>query len=350
MEYVDCNLCGSNRNKMVFSQKDLSFPAASPEYTVVRCLNCGLMYLNPRPDPEEMAAHYPSEYYGIPPGRPKMGIEHMWKSFSKRLKRWIMEDYYGYPRKASPVFWTHLRKWLLLPEVIHLILKQKDILPYVGEGKLLDVGCGAGVNLVRLQEYGWKVYGVDLSAVAVERARERVGDCVFQGDLHSVKFEDKYFDVIIFSHSLEHMHNPRSALTEARRILKDGGRLIVCLPNAASWEVGVFSKWWCQWDLPRHLYHFNRCTLQTILEKTGFGIVRIRTGIGSVFFMKSLEYVFKHKWDKIIFAKKLIDRCVASPFTFIAGQLGYGTEIMVYVEKSDDINSVNESYKGDVLH
>jgi SAM-dependent methyltransferase len=333
MECVDCNLCGSKRTETVLTQRDLSVSTSVREFTVVKCSDCGLIYLNPRPTPAEISSFYPSEYYGVQHEKKKTTLEMAWKSFSKKIKRWIMEDYYGYPRRSPPSLRTHFRKWLLLPEVVHLKINQKSILPFLGEGKLLDVGCGPGVNLSRFKDYGWETYGVEFSPLAAEQARKKTGSRVFEGDLLSAGFKDRYFDVVFFSHSLEHMYDPKNMLQETRRILKDNGRLIVCVPNAGCWEAKIFSRWWIPWDLPRHLYHFDRVTLNDLLERTGFKATRIYTGIGSNTLMRSLEYLFKNKWGKKFFAKKTLNRCVAKPLAFLAGHLGHGSEITVWADK-----------------
>ena len=277
------------------------------------------------------------QYCDIQPEKPvklKTGVKKIQKLISKNLNRWIMEDYYGYPQKAPRSFSVHLRKWILLPAVLHQRLRRKDVFPYIGEGKLLDVGCGMGDNMARFREYGWDVYGLDISEAAVKNARRRIGNHVFQGDLLSVGFDAASFDLIHFRHTLEHMHDPVAVLREAHRILKDGGLMVVLLPNIGSWEARIFSKWWTALELPWHLYHFDPSTLQAVLAKSGLRCVRSRTSVGSGSFMTSLETVIQGRWGQKVFMKKLVDRLVARPFSFAAGYLGYGSEIEVYARKS----------------
>jgi SAM-dependent methyltransferase len=339
MEFVNCNLCGSDQYHKRFSKSDQSF-FNGQELSVVSCLKCGLQYLNPRPKPIEMAAVYSTNYKYCDVSsekspRPRTGIKKIQKSISKTLNRWIMEDYYGYPRKTPEGIFAYFRKWVLLPEMINQRLRRKDIFPYQGEGKLLDVGCGPGANIARFLEYGWDAYGVDVSEIAVVHARKRLGNRIFHGDLFSQEFNSGSFDLILFRHSLEHVHDPVGILKEAHRILRDGGLLVLLLPNIGSWEAKLFSKWWVALELPWHLYHFDRPSLRAVLEKSGFQCVRIRTSLGSGTFMTSLELIMKEKWGKTVFMKGLIDRCVARSFCRIAGYLGQGAEMEVYARKAD---------------
>jgi predicted SAM-dependent methyltransferase len=70
------------------------------------------------------------------------------------------------------------------------------------------------------------------------------------------------------------MRDPKANLAEARRILKLGGLLIVQVPNAGSYQARWFRGRWFALDVPRHRYHFDLQTLESILDATGFRIRR----------------------------------------------------------------------------
>jgi ubiquinone/menaquinone biosynthesis C-methylase UbiE len=70
----------------------------------------------------------------------------------------------------------------------------------------------------------YDVYGVEMSELAVAQARERVGDRIHLGTLETTPFNDESFDVILFSHCLEHLFSPSDALGRVRRLLKPEGR------------------------------------------------------------------------------------------------------------------------------
>jgi len=334
VETVACELCGSGRSYVVLRQRDLLLGVSNEEFTVVRCAVCGLRYLNPRPTREEIGLYYPEQYF--PPSSPKerTGFEQAVKRFSGRVKQWIMEDFYGYPAAAPPGPLRRFRKVLLWPEKARRVFRGRDILPWMGQGRLLDVGCGPGGNLKTFLEHGWDVYGVEMSEVAVAQARERVGDRIHLGTLETAPFKDESFDVILFSHSLEHLFSPFDALGRVRRLLKPDGMIVIAVPNADSLEARLFGRWWFAWDPPRHLYHFEKATLNRLLERAGFRVVRLRTAVGSLFFMASLERVWTHRLGCSLPARKLIEKLIARPFCLAAGHLGYGTEITVYAVKA----------------
>ena len=323
MEYPTCELCRSGSAHAILRQRDLLHHVSAEEFTIVKCEGCGLLYLNPRPTEAEIGQFYPPQYFG-PPSPPR--------TFSK-IQRWILEDFYGYPATSRAGAWQRLRKILLWPEKVRREFCGRVVLPWVGRGRLLDVGCGHGVSAAIRAQQGWEVHGVDLSESAVNHARSLLGDRVQVGDLASVRYEDQAFDVVLLSHSLEHMYHLSDVLAEVRRILDDGGVLVIAVPNAGSVEARVFGRWWVNWDPPRHLYHFDKSTLSRLLERSGFRVVRARTGVTPAYFMGSLERVWTYVLGRELPARRLIEKLVARPFCLVAGHLGYGTEITVYAVK-----------------
>ena len=334
LETVACDLCGEKDSEVVVRQRDLLHHVSPDEFSVVRCLNCGLLYLNPRPTPADIGRYYPEQYYaGVKP-RTRTGIERLAKQFSGTIKRWIREDFYGYPASAPPGPLRMLRKACLWPEYARRLLRGRDIIPWTGEGRLLDLGCGEGANLATLQEDGWDVHGIEMSNTAVAAARERVGNRIHHGTLETAPYADESFDVILLSHSLEHMFSPVATLVKLHRLLRPKGLLVVAVPNVGSLEAGLFGKWWLPWDPPRHLYHFDKETLKKTLERAKFRVNRVCTAVGTMFFMVSLDRAWNHwKGSPSVPARRFIEKLIVKPVCFIAGHLGYGTEIRVYAVK-----------------
>ena len=230
-------------------------------------------------------------------------------------------------------FWRYMRKIVLFPEWFQRILRGKYILPYRGNGRLLDVGCGPGGNLKVAQNQGWDVYGVEMNEEAVAYARTLVGDRIHFGTLDTAPFDPEFFDVILFSHSLEHMFSPSKILSRSRELLKPSGMIAISLPNAGSWEAKVFHYYWWSWEIPRHLYHFEKSTLKKLLQKTGFKNVQCRTGVSTLSFMGSLDLIFKHALKCRLPFRKAVETLIASTFGLVSGHLGYGSELHVYAEK-----------------
>ncbi len=91
---------------------------------------------------------------------------------------------------------------------------------------LLDVACGPGLVSAAAAARGAKVTGIDFSRNMVEEAERRYPGLTFrEGDAEALPFEDESFDAVVIGFGLHHFPYPVHALAEARRVLRDGGRL-----------------------------------------------------------------------------------------------------------------------------
>jgi SAM-dependent methyltransferase len=75
-------------------------------------------------------------------------------------------------------------------------------------------------------------------------------------------------------HVLEHLENPRAYLEAARDLLAPDGRLIVQVPNAASWQCRLLGRRWNGMDVPRHLSDFRDRDLIALMQDCGLQVVR----------------------------------------------------------------------------
>ncbi len=116
-------------------------------------------------------------------------------------------------------------------------------LPKNGRLKVLDAGCGEGHLLNRMHEKypDNDYYGVDVTKVALERAKERVPFAKLEPmDLSDLKFADESFDVVTITEVLEHIIDYENIAPELVRVLKKGGVLIITFPNEFLWTLGRF--------------------------------------------------------------------------------------------------------------
>lgn len=107
--------------------------------------------------------------------------------------------------------------------------------------RVLQVDCGPGVLAERMSQLGAQVVGVDLSAEAVRRAQARGVDATQVNlDRQPLPFADASFDAVVSDSQIEHRVDFARYLDECARVLRPGGRLVLCVPNAAHWRV----RWW----------------------------------------------------------------------------------------------------------
>jgi len=108
------------------------------------------------------------------------------------------------------------------------------------ESKVLDVGCGWGRILVGLRRFCPKaqLVGIDITEGFIENAKlllERefgYSDVtVLHGDAMNLDFEDESFDTIVTTRALQYVVDPKRAVRGFYRVLRNGGRVVVCLPN-----------------------------------------------------------------------------------------------------------------------
>lgn len=302
METVQrCELCGGEAFRPFLYQRDLLFDRPAPVFQIVRCDRCGLLFTDPRPSREEMSRHYPDQYYR----HSQLDcLLHQYEgakgpSWRRRVRARLLERFYDYPPARSEqlgLLERVLQEPLLFSLYFYLRLWRDPLLiPFGGEGKILDVGCGLGFTLARYREWGWTPFGVEFSPVAAQHAREILGLPVSQGELLDAKFPSEFFDVVLFQHSLEHFLFPSFELREAHRILKDRGLLVVMVPNAGGLDTRLFGRWWVNWDLPRHLFHFTPATASALLGKTGFRVERMVLDPTSTNFVASILYLAKYQ-------------------------------------------------------
>lgn len=264
-EKVNCPLCGSIPCETLFIGRDMLHGTAG-EWPVVRCRNCSLVYTNPRPTIESLSLVYPRDYSRYRPPRPTK------KSIRWRLQQWALSHHWNYPPHKSSLF-GKISSW---PFFLWTKYKRRnlDLFPWVGQGKLLDFGCGSGKYLQRMNQRGWQVTGMDISEQAVDVCRQ-LGYEAYVGTEPAQKFPAKSFDVVTLWHVLEHVPQPINILQQIHTILTENGQLILALPNIASPLARWFGKYWFAWELPRHLAHFDPDTITKMLEMTGFRVDKI---------------------------------------------------------------------------
>lgn len=234
MEYIKCLLCGSNRQTKLF--KAPGDPVEEFGYfQVVKCNQCGIVFTNPRPTKKEIEKFYSQKYYGE----------------------------------------ENKRFWALFEKGIELFRDKriKDIKKFKSGGRILDIGCGRGKMLIKLEKKGWQVYGTELSERSAFFALEKLGLNIFTGDFIKAGYPSDFFDCITMWHILEHLDDPVAVMKEVHRIIKSDGVLVIAVPNYGGLQAVISRSEWFHLDVPRHYFHYSRSSLKKLLNDFDFTIM-----------------------------------------------------------------------------
>jgi SAM-dependent methyltransferase len=119
---------------------------------------------------------------------------------------------------------------------------------------------------------------------------------VHEGTLADQPWPAESFDLIVFSHSLEHIPEPLDALSAARALLVPGGRIAIALPNWRSWQRQLFRNYWFHLDLPRHLQHFSPRALRVVAERLELEMPAVGTTSTVISPAYSIHYLIAGRW------------------------------------------------------
>ena len=197
-------------------------------FTIVSCETCGFTLTNPRPNKKELQNYYNSETY----------ISHT--NSKKGLFNWLYQKVRIYTIK---------KKVRLLKETAR-------------KGAHLDVGSGTGEFLYACKKAGFNAYGTEPSKIAREQAMKNY-NLEISSDPELNQYKSEKFDSITMWHVLEHIPELEQTISEAKRILKKDGKIIIAVPNYNSWDAKYYKEYWAAWDVPIHLWHFSKTTIES---------------------------------------------------------------------------------------
>lgn len=236
-----CLLCGSPKHARLFRASDRLYHTTTRQFDVVRCGQCGLVRLDPQPDPQELMRYYPDNYWFAPDESAASRME-------EAYRRLVLRDHVKFVERA---------------------LRDSS-----ARGPLLDVGCGGGLFLGMMRERGFRVLGLDFSrdAAAIAWSRHRApAVCAM---LEHAPFRAGSVAGLTMFHVVEHLYDPRAYLAAAHELLAPDGRLVVQVPNAACWQFRLLGRSWNGVDVPRHLFDFRDRDLEMLMTACGFEVVR----------------------------------------------------------------------------
>lgn len=140
--------------------------------------------------------------------------------------------------------------------------------------QILDIGCGEGSFLNKINPAKFEKYGVEINKAGYELCRIK-GLNVFNDKLENIDFKGTKFDVITLWHVLEHLEKPMELFDKVHQVLKEDGVLIFTTPNTDSLGFKWGKASWFHLDSPRHLILYNQKSIRWLLEQSGFKIIGV---------------------------------------------------------------------------
>jgi len=228
MERLNCIICNSDNNNYL---KTLSDRYSGDSFKLVKC-ECGFIFLNPRPDSNQIQKYYKSDLYE--------------------------------PHSNSNNFFTTIYNFIR-----DLVFRYRFILlnRYSNDKtvSLLDIGAGKG-DFARFCKN--RACNVTIQDIIKFKS---TNDVAYVDHLSSIEDGVKY-NFISLWHSLEHIHNIDELFKNIKRLSTNNTTLFIAIPNRTSIDQIIYNKTWVGWDVPRHLYHFSYNDINNLLNKNGWCI------------------------------------------------------------------------------
>ena len=235
-----CPICGGTAWRRVHTN------IRATAFSVFRCASsgvCGVERLWPEPAWEQIKAFYDASYY----------------------KAWGME-------RGEVTEVGKMKKRTFARRV-------RQIQRFIATGKILDVGTASGFFLEVAQQRGFEPYGVELSEYSGRLAADKFGPPhIHIGTLETAPFLPAMFDAVAMSDLLEHVADPVATLTQAARLLRPGGVILVMTPNRASLTHHLMGRNWSHFKI-EHLFYFDRKSITHAAKKAGLDVAYFRPAV-----------------------------------------------------------------------
>lgn len=157
------------------------------------------------------------------------------------------------------------------------------------KGALLDIGAGTGDFLAIAKDSGWNITGIEPNENAKKLALSK--GVLFEKDIESI--DNQLFDVITMWHVLEHVPDVTHQIKELKRLLKPNGTIIIAVPNYKSFDAEYYGKFWAAYDVPRHLWHFSKTSIEKLVSRENMKLIKILPMVFDSFYVSLLSEKYK---------------------------------------------------------
>jgi 2-polyprenyl-3-methyl-5-hydroxy-6-metoxy-1,4-benzoquinol methylase len=236
---TQCPVCQGN--SFVHHLACIDHTVSHETFTIIKCRTCDLLITSPRPDQSEIGKYYQSSNY----------ISHTTATSS------LFDVVYKIAR-AFTLLWK-------------IKLLKENIKHNTNPQKILDIGCGTGEFLAKCKQKGFSITGVEPSDVARANAEKETEQHIYS----SLENVQGTFDCITLWHVLEHVHDLNHYVTELKNKLSKNGTIFIAVPNHECRDAQFYKEQWAGYDVPRHLWHFNRKSMTTLINNHSLRLQKV---------------------------------------------------------------------------
>jgi ubiquinone/menaquinone biosynthesis C-methylase UbiE len=252
----NCPICSSSNLLKKLDCTDHS--TSKKKFIIVSCETCDFTFTNPRPKDNALGEYYKSDMY----------ISHT--NNTRGLFNWMYQTVrkYAIGRKLNLLKKTSKKK------------------------NHLDIGCGTGEFLNACKNAGYNTTGIEPSELAREQAINNFKLSVSE-DTNLGQFQENQFDSISMWHVLEHVPSLNKTIEEFNRILSKNGKVIIAVPNHKSWDAQHYKGFWAGWDVPIHLWHFSKVSIEKLFLRYNFNLIEKKPMLFDSFYVSLISEEFK---------------------------------------------------------
>ena len=223
---IVCALCGSK--KTFLREEKVVDPLSLEVFNVCVCSTCFVGFTNPIPN--NINKYYDQENYD-----------------SYQKKKSLYNTLYSTVQSLNNYYKIRIMKSF-------------------GVGSVLDYGAGSGSFVRYANKKGFSALGYE--PINTQRGKN------VTNKVEKIK-KNKYKFITLW-HVLEHSTDPKGLLSNIKRMLSEGGKIIVALPNLGSYDNIYYKNNWAGYDVPRHLYHFNKKSFHRLVSELNLKIIKTK--------------------------------------------------------------------------
>jgi SAM-dependent methyltransferase len=251
-----CRICGNTEGNSTHFPKEMMF-GWREEFEYLECARCGCLQI--ARIPADLAKYYPSDgYYSYKPPR------------RKHYPGWLLKLRHERTR-------YFLGEFSIPGAVLGLLSKRSEHFDWFRQARLsldsriLDVGCGAGGLLLKLEREGFRsLAGADPFIQAdIDYGN---GVKILKRGVDELEGQ---FDFVMLHHSFEHMPDPAAALKDLSHLVAPGATLLLRIPVADSYARRHYGLNWMAWDAPRHLYLHTQKSMKLLAAGAGMNVASV---------------------------------------------------------------------------